>query len=145
VAKTRWTIAQDQQLLQLERAGYSASLIGEQIKKTRNAVIGRSQRLRGYRRRSKAAPREQETTVQKPTNPIKPAAPALAPTLVIAREDGRKRPEDDGRRLISIFELTETTCRWPYGERSPYLFCGAPRHPHGRPPYCKQHARMHYR
>jgi GcrA cell cycle regulator len=132
VGKTTWTIDEDQQLLQLERAGYSASLIGEQIKKTRNAVIGRSQRLRGYKRRGKAAPRAQETTMQKPTNP--PPAVVSSPVPL--------PPAVAQRRLIPVIELTATTCRWPYGERPPLLYCGAPCPPDGSRPYCVQHTRI---
>jgi DNA-binding CsgD family transcriptional regulator len=44
---TFWTPARDKRLLKFLRAGLSAAEIGERIGATRNAVIGRSARLRG--------------------------------------------------------------------------------------------------
>jgi hypothetical protein len=129
-------VEQDHQLLKLEQQGFSASLIGEQMGKTREAVIGRSYRLRGYkttRKNTVVAPRDVRTTVMKtPIKPRhKPRAQRVAPDL--------------GRRMITIFELDDTTCKWPFGDRSPFLFCGAPRDPAGKPPYCAQHLKEHFR
>jgi hypothetical protein len=44
---TFWTAEKDRQLQRLEAAGFSASQIADRIGATRNAVIGRSVRLRG--------------------------------------------------------------------------------------------------
>jgi hypothetical protein len=44
---TFWTPEKDRQLQRLEAAGHSASQIADRIGATRNAVIGRSVRLRG--------------------------------------------------------------------------------------------------
>jgi hypothetical protein len=44
---TIWTAEKDKQLQRLEAAGLSAAQIADRIGKTRNAVIGRSVRLRG--------------------------------------------------------------------------------------------------
>jgi hypothetical protein len=44
---TIWTAEKDKQLQRLEAAGLSAAQIAVRIGKTRNAVIGRSVRLRG--------------------------------------------------------------------------------------------------
>jgi hypothetical protein len=45
--KTFWTAEKDRQLQRLEAAGRSAARIAERLGTTRNAVIGRSVRLRG--------------------------------------------------------------------------------------------------
>ncbi len=42
---------------------------------------------------------------------------------------------------IPLVELTESTCRWPYGER-PVVFCGAI--PAAGRPYCGPHCRVAY-
>ena len=42
--------------------------------------------------------------------------PASAPREIPIRADVKP---------ISILELNNATCRWPIGERYPYLFCGA--------------------
>src|ERR1700724_3843078 len=44
---TIWTAEKDKQLQRLEAAGLSAAQIADRIGTTRNAVIGRSVRLRG--------------------------------------------------------------------------------------------------
>jgi hypothetical protein len=48
---------------------------------------------------------------------------------------------DSGQRGIGIFELTDTACRWPSGDRAPYMFCGAPRMSVDCS-YCEGHARI---
>jgi hypothetical protein len=47
MATTFWTAERDKQLRRLEAAGLSAAQIGDRLGTTRNAVIGRSVRLRG--------------------------------------------------------------------------------------------------
>jgi hypothetical protein len=131
--RKRWTVEQDRQLLELEQQGLSASLIADRMAKTRNAVIGRSYRLRGYRR-LKANPtrRTTRTTVMKP-NPGHNKKLNPAPPAVLAEPS----PDPD-RRMITILELTPRTCRWPHGERPPYLYCGAP------PLYGKSYCEAHF-
>ena len=134
MGRTTWTTEQDCRLRELEEQGLSGYLIGIRLGKTRNAVIGRSYRLRGYRRRAKAP------TMKK--IPIK--TPRRTSAQIVCVEAARPVPVDDGRRLISLLDLTEDTCRWPFGDRGSYLFCGAPR-AGPSPPYCAEHARLHYR
>jgi hypothetical protein len=123
-----WTREQDEELLELEAEGYSASLIGERVGRSRESVIGRSTRLRGAKRLVKAEPRRTTTIIRKDGQIPKPK-PVPVP------------PVDNGQHGISFFELTETSCRWPSGYRAPYLFCGAPRAGVGHS-YCQEHARM---
>ncbi len=47
MTRTFWTAEKDRRLQRLEAAGYSAALIADRLGTTRNAVIGRSVRLRG--------------------------------------------------------------------------------------------------
>lgn len=47
MGRTFWTQARDKRLQKLVKAGLSAAQIGERIGASRNAVIGRSARLRG--------------------------------------------------------------------------------------------------
>jgi hypothetical protein len=46
---------------------------------------------------------------------------------------------DDLSTLITIYELTETTCRYPNGMHD-YRFCGKPTF--GNSPYCKRHSTL---
>lgn len=122
-----WSEEQDAQLQALERLGLSASLIGERLGKSKGAVVGRSYRLRGYSTKGlKAAPRTNKTTVRKQYLVVRPRR--LPP------------PADSGRRMIGFLDLNQETCRWPHGERAPFLFCGAP-----GTPYCAAHARIAFR
>jgi hypothetical protein len=122
-----WTTAEDAKLLELELQGYSASLIGERMGRSRESIIGRSMRLRGGKRLTKARPRTITTTIRRDGQMLlKPKPPR--PVLV------------SGGRL-SIFELTETSCRWPFGDRAPYMFCGEPRIDVDCS-YCEGHARI---
>jgi GcrA cell cycle regulator len=125
-----WTDQEDAQLLALERQGLSGSLIGQRLGKSKAAVIGRSHRLRGYKRQGvhtqgvAAMPRQTKVTVRKLYQ--------LAP-----------KP-DSGRRLIGIIDLDQNTCRWPFGERAPFRFCGAP--PASvHTPYCALHFRLGFK
>jgi GcrA cell cycle regulator len=123
-----WSREQDEELLELEAEGYSASMIGERIGRSREAVIGRSTRLRGAKRFVKAEPRRTITIIRKDGQIPKPRPVPIPPI-------------DNGQRGVSLFDLTETSCRWPSGYRAPYLFCGAPRADVGHP-YCPEHVRM---
>jgi GcrA cell cycle regulator len=134
-----WTQAEDEWLHALEALGYSASLIAERMGRSREAVIGRSNRLRGGRRGLKAKPRTIVTRIHKVTPPPPNSRAARA-----ARAPLPVPPVDGKRRMIGIFELTPTSCRWPHGDRAPYLFCGAPRMDAGCS-YCEGHARLTHR
>jgi len=52
LAGSFWTLEQDSRLQKLEASGLSAAQIAEQLGTTRNAVLGRSRRLRGVVYRS---------------------------------------------------------------------------------------------
>jgi hypothetical protein len=126
-----WSHAEDEQLQALEAQGYSASLIGDRIYRSRESVISRSIRLRGGGKGRKATLRTTTTIIRKDGQIHKPR-PKPAPV----------QPVDSGQRGISLFNLTETSCRWPTsGVVAPYLFCGAPRASVGSS-YCPEHARM---
>jgi hypothetical protein len=106
-----WTEEQDQELIRLERQGFSAYLIAERMGKSRSAVIGRSFRLRGDQPRT-SPPIIRKVPVCSPRSKSKPL-PNLAKAAAIGR-------------MVEIFELTDGMCRWPHGDHSPYLFCAAP-------------------
>jgi hypothetical protein len=85
---TFWTAEKDRQLRRLEAAGLSAAQIADRIGTTRNAVIGRSARLRGLvfpsqlrRQRSEQALRAARLRQKKE----RMAAPLAAMRRAIAR------------------------------------------------------------
>jgi hypothetical protein len=135
-----WTEEEDVQLRELEAQGYSYSLIGERMGRSRSSVLAHAFRLRGYRRAGvlnvtgiKAKPRPTATIISK-SPPRKARSPRRAPVPLAG----------DTQRMIGVFELTEKNCRWPHGERVPYLFCGAPRMG-VECSYCEGHARIGFR
>jgi GcrA cell cycle regulator len=44
------------------------------------------------------------------------------PTVVPLKPRADKAPKAPKR--LTLFELTERTCKWPFGERPPFTFCG---------------------
>jgi len=57
----------------------------------------------------------------------KPQAKPIPPAPQFACEPvNGLRSVDVRTRDITIYELTDQTCRWPQGERAPFVFCGCP-------------------
>jgi hypothetical protein len=129
----QWSQEDDLELLRLWDKGWSASRIAIRFPgKSRNAIIGRVNRLRlkgvPIMRRKEPKPGRPPTAAAKgPTGPQhKPAAslplPATAPTPASA---------------ISFEQLGPRTCRYPYGDVPPFLYCGAETWEFS--PYCAYH------
>ena len=41
---------------------------------------------------------------------------------------------------LTIYDLTADTCRWPFGDRAPYTYCGCSTYPGY--PYCAEHVAL---
>lgn len=118
---------------------------------TRNAIIGKSQRLYGRRfepktqdqraeiaiqrrdrenvaRRVKYA--EERIVVRKPA-PVRASPRAAAPVIV-------HRAEDMKPRFIDLLDLEPNDCRWPIGLELPFKFCACPKKRGSS--YCFTHA-----
>ncbi|PCI01832.1 MAG: global cell cycle regulator GcrA-like protein [Alphaproteobacteria bacterium] len=122
MGKTTWTDERVEQLKTLWGAGKTAAEIAKDLGEglTRNAVIGKAHRL-GLSGRV--------TPIQKKIDkPLPPESKDL-----LAKNGG-----------ISLLELTEKTCRYPYGDpqKSGFHFCGGDAIP--GVPYCGQHAEVSY-
>lgn len=138
-----WT---DERVAILKRAfetGVSFSVIAGELGITRNAAIGKAHRLGLYReaptqpggRPKSEKPkrvRERRITLVKPSKPLPPAI--QAPSI--------SEPDDALPLHVSLSELTESTCKWPFGTATPYTFCGAASL--GGLPYCAAHSRIAY-
>jgi hypothetical protein len=104
-------------------AGYSTSKISQALSKlgygfTRNAVIGRISR-KGWNKRADK-PLERQLTEKAPRPERKINLNKMSQPLPVPTEE----PEEVGPLHIEIYDLNSTTCRWPFGERAPYTYCG---------------------
>jgi len=145
---SEWTTERVKQLRELWDDGLSASLIAARIGAvSRNAVLGKAFRLglcgrkvtvrapRPVRLRA-AEPRKVRRVINQGNridiiNVIEGQMPQELPTENIPIEQRK-----------SLLDLTNHTCRWPYGHPdSEFFFCGAPEanFAAGRP-YCRFHA-----
>lgn len=135
-------------LTELWAKGLSSSLIGAEIGKTRNAVMGKVNRLGlPMRRTLTAVNSERKTRAPKPKKPKvqRPPSPeALARRAIIAARQGPIALDDmaipiDQRKTLQ--ELKKTSCRWPVGDpdREGFFFCGGVAEMDR--PYCPAHAR----
>jgi GcrA cell cycle regulator len=142
-----WTDERLERLKSRFAAGLTCRQIADDIGVTRNAVIGKLNRLNLMRekgadaprparkeaargRRAKSVPRLQYQLLQKLYAEPQPAA-------------GDELIHDEHR--CSLLELSEQKCRWPIstpGEKD-FCFCGNP--PLKGLPYCTGHSRLAYR
>lgn len=118
-----WTEERIEKLTKLWDKGFSASQIATELAEgvTRNAVIGKAHRL-GLK--SRPSPVKGESTK------AKKAAPSP------------KKKEE--KKVVTLLDLTSTTCKWPSGHPSDedFQFCGKPAP--SALPYCEEHCAMAY-
>jgi GcrA cell cycle regulator len=135
-------------LTKLWEEGFSASLIGEQMGITRNAVIGKVCRL-GLPTPEGIKERKPHPLAGKGNGSRKPRVPKvkMLPRIKWTRESirvVRANGNSDAMRLVksvisnppdlrcveinplhlSIYDLAATSCRHPYGDTAPFSFCG---------------------
>lgn len=122
--------------IKLWNEGHSASLIGLKIGKTRNAVIGKLNRMK-----KKGNPQPPRATTQ--AIPRRNARPPLQKKKVIAfvPKEQASLPQDQKARIgtLTLFELQPYSCRWPFGDRD-FTFCGDTKI--SGSPYCAEHTRL---
>lgn len=129
--------------------GMSAGLIGQRMKRSRNAVCGAIHRLglsdKASPRRPSVSKRAMTSAGRKrakpPTEPRIKFAPALAPTEAteIAADFVPPNP-------IRFIDSTDETCKWPIDNPSAnMLVCGDPVRDQFGCPYCAAHSRIAYK
>lgn len=141
-----WPPARVEQLKSLISAGYSCRQIADEIGVTRNAVIGKVNRL-GLSRPKDLLPRGRAESERKRA-PWRPKIVSQHPLLLRLSPEPVPLPENisifNGRGC-SLLELTAEKCRWPINEPGAenFCFCGNP--PLDGFPYCAGHARIAYK
>lgn len=142
-----WTDERVEKLRNLWSEGWSASEIARVLGPdfTRNAVIGKVHRLNLQKRATRVsrvlgAPRIAKTKRQREARVARmkswtPKLPPAMPTHALPAEPLVEPPP----LMLSIMDLTFTTCRWPIGDpKQPgFGFCGHP--VADGAPYCNFH------
>jgi GcrA cell cycle regulator len=136
-------------------AGLSCSQIAREIGVTRNAVIGKMNRL-GLTRPKEVLVRAVRERAPRPPSSMRqlwrrePRATVTAQQRVLgeAYAEPPPRPEEipirDGRGC-SLLELGRAECRWPVSAPGSDDFCYCGNEPVKGLPYCVGHARLAYR
>jgi len=141
VVPNDWTTERIEILRTMIAAGHSSRQVAEALGLTRNAVIGKARRMNFQLAGSKYGPghkyvdrpRKQNTGMFKNKTPWPKSTPQPREPMV----DRVKPPRPDV--LISLMDLTRTTCRWPFGnpDEEGFGYCGQPTN--GVRVYCDAH------
>jgi GcrA cell cycle regulator len=138
-----WTSVRVEQLKACIKAGYSCSQIAVEIGVTRNAVIGKMNRL-GLSRpkvvlarepeRKRDAWRPRPLTQHQILMELPPAPATPEEALALFKGPG-----------CSLLELSPGKCRWPLSEPGTQAFCFCGNRQVEGLPYCVGHARIAYK
>ena len=122
-------------------AGYSASIIADEIGLSRNSVISKVRRM-GLQGRVQGTPPPHNMYRKASRVGDGPLVQRLNRRKGVAPEPYLCQPLPDLQPLhISLDGLTGKTCHWPFGD-SPFTFCG--HEPLSNLPYCAAHCRVAY-
>jgi len=146
-AQATWTTERVALLKNGIAAGLSCAQIAREIGVSRNAVIGKANRLGLSRVKSATAGQAHRADVPNGTRTRIVASQRTLRAVWAKPEsflEALEAPEASASRC-SLFELQQWHCRWPMGDPTSenFGFCGCK--PAGDLPYCPAHARMAYR
>ena len=143
--ETSWTMERIALLKERIRAGFSCGQIACELGMSRNAVIGKTNRLGlsrfkdaipGQSKQSRTWQNVRPRTVRRQTNL---RALWAKPQLSLAKLPG------ESAKACSLLQLQQWHCRWPMGDPTSedFGFCG--NSSVAGLPYCPAHAQMAYR
>lgn len=148
-----WTAEQTERAQVLWRDGVSAAVIADRLGGgiSRNAVIGRMHRTLGKKDNASAARARALSGKMKAKMGKKTKArhfvqrPATPTEVESSRREWAEfqaksaaKPDAPAVKELRLLDLEPHHCRWPYGDRAPYHFCGSRKVP--GLPYCPAHA-----
>ncbi len=141
--QTTWTTERIALLKNRIEAGFSRGQIAREIGVSRNAVIGKVNRLGLSRVRGPV--RQQDPSVAKVARPRKVPQHRILRALWANPPLAFVEVPGDCANRCSLFELQQWHCRWPISDpgAEDFGFCG--NNPVKGLPYCAAHARMAYR
>lgn len=152
-----WSAAAISKLKSLFDKGLSTAEIGKRLGFTKNAIVGKINRLGlneakdAKSKKSSASARQVAATKQKPAAAVKKAAvkkpvpkPAAKKISAKARNESKKKTERIIRHSAQLMNLRSDQCRWPIGDPDSdnFRFCGEKCFT-GKP-YCFDHCKIAY-
>jgi len=147
MARGSWTKERVDLIKALWAEGKTATAIAASLGGTsRSAVLGKVFRLR-------LTPADAAVTAQSPQHPAPPGhrrrgrPPGIKQQKTVRKKQNEQPPAPSKSRGLSLFELTNETCRWPHGRpgTKAFHFCGAAGADiEGGIPYCGEHMRRAY-
>ncbi|MDE2738147.1 MAG: hypothetical protein OXH47_01340 [Paracoccaceae bacterium] len=128
-----WTTQQVNKAVNMWKEGKTATEISNKISKSRNAVIGKLNRLGVQKPNSNVT---NETSLDKDENK------ATQDKQLNGQSAGNLQETQLEDRRLSLLYLNEKTCRWPIGDPSTknFWFCGKPTLLNKG--YCAQHSEL---
>jgi GcrA cell cycle regulator len=141
-----WTSERIELLKRCLHAGLSCSQIAREIGVTRNAVIGKMNRLRSRPKDVIGRQLEQRraTRLARPKTHIFAQHEMLMAAFPRPQPPAEVIPIYNGRGC-TLLELSQGKCRWPIGKPGAEDFCFCGNEPVEGLPYCLGHARIAYR
>jgi GcrA cell cycle regulator len=142
-----WTPERLELLKSSFEAGLTCSQIAGDIGVSRNAVIGKLNRLNLKRKNSGDVPRPAPKRAPKGSRP-KPLPRLQYQLLRTLYADPQPEIEQEpthNEHRCSLLELSEQRCRWPINTPGAMDFCFCGKTPVEGLPYCAGHTRLAYR
>lgn len=140
-----WTAERVEQLKAGVNAGLSCSQIACDIGVSRNAVIGKLNRLGLARGRTAAVRRTERASAPRPRHPAIITQRQMLRAVYAEAPPVAQEASVVSMARCSLLELGQKTCRWPISEpdAADFAFCGNTAA--AGLPYCAGHVRMAYR
>jgi len=143
--ETRWTMERTTLLKDRIHAGFSCGQIACELGVSRNAVIGKANRL-GLSRFKNAIPGQpKQSGTRRSARPSTVTRQTNLRTLWGKPQLAFAKLSAESPKACSLLELQQWHCRWPIGDPTSedFGFCG--NRPVAGLPYCPAHAQMAYR
>ena len=143
--ETTWTRERIALLKDRIDAGLSCGQIARELGVSRNAVIGKTNRLGLSRPRSAIPGRLKQTGTRRHARPMTATQRSILRALWAKPQLGFAEMPGDSAKACSLLDLQRWHCRWPVGDPTSqdFGFCGN-RSVAGLP-YCPAHSRIAYR